>query len=116
MEEDIKKIELFIKRNRIMFEDWGDMEANEYDLRAIEKLIKGYRELEKKIEKQELSFVKGYTEGSYNQLNVMTSKIKEKIEEYKKLIKEVQDNEEHYNEIPLYEHDIEVLQELMEEK
>ena len=77
---------------------------------AMEQLIKGYRKLQDRVIKYEKTLENLQKE------TIWKSKIKEKIEGYKKLIKEVQANEEHYNEIPLYEHDIEVLQELMEDK
>lgn len=44
------------------------------------------------------------------------SKIREKIEEYQKEIEKMQYDEFHKHEIPLYEHDIEVLQELLKEE
>ena len=89
---------------------------------AIENLIKGYRELEECLEVTS----KSLNNVAYDQIpiaiqdlivnSIPKSKIKEKIEEYKKLIKDVQDNEEHCHEIPLYEYDIELLQELLEEE
>lgn len=82
----------------------------------LENLIKGYRELEEKIEKQELSFVKGYTEGGYNQLNVMKSKIKEKIEEYQLNMKKYEYADKNiFNENNIRQEVITILTELLME-
>ena len=127
MEEDIKILEE-LKNVTVTF-------ITDKERQAIENLIKGYREYKnfyhrrlkewrKKFENQEKHFLNELDEYDEEreklkkQLedSIPKSKIKDMIEEYEKLIKEVQDNEEHYNEIPLYEHDIEVLQELMEDK
>lgn len=135
MEEDIKileeKVELYYDC-AVIDEDGFDMRVDiafmKKDAQALQNLIKGYRNLEMELEKENESLVRQYeyqgalmvneyfSKEQVFELFIPKSKIKEKIEEYQRLIKEVQDNEEHYNEIPLYEHDIEVLQELMEDK
>jgi ribonuclease D len=69
-------------------------------LQAIENLIKENKELNKEM-----------TDFSSEWLH--KDKIRAKIEEYKSLIKRVSEDEEHYGEIPLYEHDIQVLEELL---
>ena len=45
---------------------------------------------------------------------VSKDKIRKKIEEYRNLIEKCRNDEEHYGEISLYEHDISILQELLE--
>jgi hypothetical protein len=82
MEEDIKILETFKNQTFLYGRLAITQEAHKSISIAIENLIKGYRELEEKIEKQELAFVKGYTEGGYNQLNVMASKIKDILDWY----------------------------------
>ena len=96
MEEDIKILEEWLIQLNELFEKTKI--NNTKERKSLENLLKGYRKLEEqndglfelcherfeeiaelhaKIKKQELAFVEGYTEGGYNQLNVMTSKIKE---------------------------------------
>lgn len=121
MEENIKKIELFIKRNRIMFEDWGDMEANEYDLRAIENLIKGYRELEQKNRYGIIGRIDAIKiedlEEVLTPYYISKSKIKEKIEEYQANMKKYEYADKNiFNENNIRQEVITVLQELMEDK
>lgn len=43
-------------------------------------------------------------------------KIEDKIKAYEKLIEDISESEEHSHEIPLYRHDIQILQQLLEEK
>ncbi len=43
-------------------------------------------------------------------------KIEDKIKAYKKLIEAISESERYSHEIPLYRHDIQVLQELLEDK
>ena len=121
MEEDIKKIKLFIKSNRIMFEDWGDMEVHEYDLQRIEKLIKRYRELEQQNELYRLTIGElPLYEGEI----IPKSKIKEKIDElkqekdntYTKFLACNRNNESLSTKGKMLEGSIQVLQELMEDK
>lgn len=45
--------------------------------------------------------------------NSLLKRIENKIKELEKLIKEAEDNEEYSYEIPLYQHDIEILQDLL---
>ena len=127
MEEDIKILEEWIEITVGNAPEWVKsdeiLKIIDYkQIKAIENLIKGYRELEEKIEKQELAFVKGYTEGGYNQLNVMTSKIKEKIEELENirwidLAQEVEEEHHSLEYMRAYRAGKEkALQELMEDK
>ena len=73
MEEDIKIIE----ECKIMDDTIPHSEHSKRLRKALENLIKGYRELEGKIEKQKHSFIDGYFEGGNNQHNIWVSKIKE---------------------------------------
>ncbi len=50
------------------------------------------------------------------QNSIPKKKIEDKIKEYEKLIDDVSESERYSNEIPLYRHDIQVLQELLEDK
>ena len=47
---------------------------------------------------------------------VPKQKIKDKIEELKKLIEKIKKDDEYNHEIPLYEHDIKLLKELLQEE
>ena len=48
--------------------------------------------------------------------SIPKKKIEDKIKAYEKLIDDVSESEQYSNEIPLYRHDIQVLQELLEDK
>lgn len=51
MEEDIKILESYLDRNTQLFEDYGDTAIiQDKEIQAIENLIKGYRELEEKLD------------------------------------------------------------------
>ena len=50
------------------------------------------------------------------QNSIPKKKIEDKIKAYEKLIDDVSESERYSNEIPLYRHDIQVLQELLEDK
>lgn len=53
---------------------------------------------------------------NYIENSIPKSVVEEKIEEYKNVIDECREDEEHCGEIPIYEHDIKILQELLKEK
>ena len=50
------------------------------------------------------------------QNSIPKKKIEDKIKAYKKLIDDISESEQYSHEIPLYRHDIQVLQELLEDK
>ena len=109
MEEDIKILEE-VKRPILA----TGFERQTKILKAIENLIKGYRELEEewRINKMEEFKIENECHIKYEDINdyIPKSKIKEKIEELKANIEESKD--------VLYgaENIVQVLQELMEDK
>ena len=48
--------------------------------------------------------------------SIPKKKIKDNIKAYEKLIDDISESEQYSHEIPLYRHDIQVLQELLEDK
>ena len=74
-----------------------------------QKLIEYY---ENKIKELDIDLTTVYIKGVEDE----KSKIKNKIKELKKLIDKIQNDEKHGHEIPLYQHDIEILEELLKEE
>ena len=72
------------------------------------KLIEYYEE---KIKELDIDLTTVYIKGVEDE----KIKIKNKIKELKNLIDKIKDDEEYNHEIPLYEHDIQLLQELLGE-
>lgn len=109
MEEDIKEIECFFNKNFFVNSNWASVHRNEMANleESIENLIKGYRELEEWKREEGCSIQEVY------ELFIPKSKIKEKIEEYKKTLNK---GENKYILSGYYETKIQVLQQLMEDK
>ena len=72
------------------------------------KLIEYYEE---KIKELDIDLTTVYIKGVEDE----KTKIRNKIKELKNLINEIRDDEEYNHEIPLYEHDIKILEELLGE-
>ena len=79
-------------------------EAIEKVLQALEKLQQDNYKLDR--ENQQLF------ESKIN--SIPKKKIEDKIEAYKKLIEDISESDRYSHEIPLYKHDIQVIQELLE--
>lgn len=113
MEEDIK----IIKASKIMSDDIPHSEHSKRLRKAIEKLIKGYRELEEIVDKQKRCIYE--LENTYRtcakEYIVPKSKIKEKIEEKQKRIDKMHPASDCVI-IDDLENQIDVLKELMEDK
>ena len=76
------------------------------------------REKVKELENENISKQKAYDDCycEYKQFeSISIQKIIEKIEELKKLIEKIKEDNQYSNEIPLYEHDIKLLEELLQE-
>ena len=79
------------------------------------------RERVKELENENISKQKAYDDcyceyKHYKQFeSISIQKIIEKIEELKKLIEKIKEDNQYSNEIPLYEHDIKLLEELLQE-
>ena len=79
------------------------------------------REKVKELENENISKQKAYDDcyceyKHYKQFeSISIQKIIEKIEELKKLIEKIKEDNQYSNEIPLYEHDIKLLEELLQE-
>lgn len=114
MEEDIKILEEYIDFQK----QWNLLNHEKALITAIENLIKGYRELEEENQKLIYELQEKDDEIRFANRDIKVfetdfipkSKIKEKIEEYKKKI------EEKPYDKPIIEIYIRVLQELMEDK
>lgn len=85
------------------------------------KLNGKLREKVKELENENISKQKAYDDcyceyKHYKQFeSISIQKIIEKIEELKKLIEKIKEDNQYSNEIPLYEHDIKLLEELLQE-
>ena len=105
MEEDIEELKRLFYSDRL----------TQYGKR---KLIEYYEQRIKQLEEENRIYglegcrvrLKMYIDKNY----IPKSLVKEKIEELKRIIEEVKDNEQYSCEIPLYEHDIKILQDLLE--
>ena len=111
MEEDIKYLEEQIKSNNELFEKHGYSLLSQKQIQALENLIKGYRELEKRIIQLTNLLCINDSDENY----IPKSKVKEKIEELKEREQELSDEEGYWGSSDLLAQ-IEVLQELMEDK
>ncbi len=79
-----------------------------------ERLLKENKKLKKQDEKDfTLVYMKGY-EACRQKYDNLVNAIKGKIEELDKLIKECNEDERYVGEIPIYAHDKQVLQDLLE--
>jgi uncharacterized tellurite resistance protein B-like protein len=104
-----------------------DIKILEEKIIALDKHIKNYEKIDCKtavyqqlvIEKQAIENLIEENKELNKEMTDFASEwlhkdiIREKIEEYKSLIKRVSEDEEHYGEISLYMHDIQILQELL---
>ena len=90
MGENIKILEEFIKYYESeaisrKFRGTLSISVDEYDIDAIEHLIKAYKELEE--ENKQLEVIKDEAIRRYNFESISVSLVEEKIEEYTKLLK-----------------------------
>ena len=91
------------------------------DKMKLEDAIKIYNGLKKNkeiIKNIDADFFFEFSETVLQALenSIPKKKIEDKIKAYEKLIDDVSESEQYSNEIPLYRHDIQVLQELLEDK
>ena len=107
LEETIKYIENIINATYITAtlkdKDGDIIEEGLVNQQVIQDLLDLYNK-----EKQEKNYL---IENS-----IPKKKIEDKIKAYEKLIDDIRESERYSHEIPLYRHDIQVLQELLEEK
>lgn len=135
MEKDIKILEEKLRQwepyKNIKFKTDIELEL-QMENRAIENLIRGYRDIEEKLKITVAMLTKGTypsknDENNFDKQFIPKSKIKEKIEELDKEEKDLQDNisdeeREEYSDatigygLMLIENQRRVLQELMEDK
>ncbi len=86
-------------------------EAIETVLQALDNMLEENKEL------KELANKKQWISPCYVAENYISkNKIREKIAELDKLIKECEEDEEHIGEIPIYIYDKKILEELLEDK
>ena len=137
IEEDIKILQELMEDVELTFAGWVDI-LNEREEKALKNLIQDYtrqkqineehqkingglREKVKELENENISKQKAYDDcyceyKHYKQFeSISIQKIIEKIEELKKLIEKIKEDNQYSNEIPLYEHDIKLLEELLQE-
>ena len=133
IEDDIENIKELVQGSK----DYGEYENNKY-FEAMENILSDYtrqkqineeqqkingelREKVKELENENISKQKAYDDcyceyKHYKQFeSISIQKIIEKIEELKKLIEKIKEDNQYSNEIPLYEHDIKLLEELLQE-
>lgn len=144
IEEDIKILENYLKNSAYKQADSDFFKNGGWEIvdltipKAIEKLLQDYtrqkqineehkkingelREKVKELENENISKQKAYDDcyceyKHYKQFeSISIQKIIEKIEELKKLIEKIKEDNQYSNEIPLYEHDIKLLEELLQE-
>ena len=123
MEEDIKTLERMLKIEK----ECLHYDVSQDEIRAIEHLIKAYKELEEKVMQKDLEIigVEEYTKASMGEIIehyytanedcISKSLVEEKIEEYQNNMK-LYENETHniFNENNIRQEVITVLQELLE--
>ena len=80
-------------------------------IKAIETVLQA---LEKITE--ERNDYRSQLNGAFDNGFIPKKKIEDKIKAYEKLIYDISESEHYSHEIPLYKHDIQVLQELLEDK
>ena len=143
IEEDIKYVKEMLEIARVFFKA-VKAETNYKDVddvafcNAVEHILADYtrqkqineehqkingelREKVKELENENISKQKAYDDcyceyKHYKQFeSISIQKIIEKIEELKKLIEKIKEDNQYSNEIPLYEHDIKLLEELLQE-
>lgn len=138
IEEDIERLNSIVKVNKDFLYDIENQTINQKEIKALEHLLQDYtrqkqineehqkingelREKVKELENENISKQKGYDDcyceyKHYKQFeSISIQKIIEKIEELKKLIEKIKEDNQYSNEIPLYEHDIKLLEELLQE-
>ena len=99
LREKVKELEEYI----FVAPNLDEMTATKYAAIQREAYIKGRAEEQQKAEQ---IIYENY---------IPKQKIKDKIEELEKLIEKIKEDDEYTHEIPLYEHDIKLLQELLQE-
>jgi hypothetical protein len=119
LDDIISKVEEMLSRRVTYFANTERKLLDGDDEIVITKLLdKTYSLIQENIKLSNANTV--YIKSIQNIAPVLTNEyieksvIKEKIEEYKNLIKKVLEDEEYCGEIPLYEHDIQILEELLE--
>lgn len=123
IEEDIKVLKNIEKLRRIEFKHY----VTDREEQALKNILLYYtkqmqinEELRKKVKELE-KYKQMYLDEVDKHVdtvliyNSLLKRIENKIKESEKLIKEAEDDEEYSYEIPLYEHDIQLLQELLGE-
>ena len=123
IEEDIKVLKNIEKLRRIEFKHY----VTDREEQALKNILLYYtkqmqinEELRKKVKELE-KYKQMYLDEVDKHVdtvliyNSLLKRIENKIKESEKLIKEAEDDEEYSYEIPLYEHDIQLLEELLEE-
>lgn len=100
LREKVKELEEYI----FVAPNLDEMTATKYAAIQREAYIKGRAEEQQKAEQ---IIYENY---------IPKQKIKDKIEELEKLIEKIKEDDEYTHEIPLYEHDIKLLQELLQEE
>ena len=120
LEEAIKKLKSY--ENKLVYE------INEEDKEAVKTVLEElerYKRLAEVNLKDSEEFKNNMCEHrcilkselqEIQENSIPKQKIKDKIEEYKNLIDDISESEQYSHEIPLYKHDIQVLQELLEDK
>ena len=93
----------------------GNLEALSDMQNSANREIKELRKKVKELEKYEQMYLDEVDKHVDTVLiyNSLLKRIENKIKESEKLIKEAEDDEEYSYEIPLYQHDIEILQDLL---
>ena len=129
IEEDINELKTLLFQDRLT--NYGKRKMINYYENEItrqkqineehQKINGELREKVKELENENISKQKAYDDcyceyKHYKQFeSISIQKIIEKIEELKKLIEKIKEDNQYSNEIPLYEHDIKLLEELLQE-
>lgn len=113
IEQIIEILEQHLKNSETMFENFGTLAIEYADIKRIENLLTGYKELEE--ENKQLEAIKDEAIRRYNFESIPTSLVKEKIEELKKKVEELTDEKGYWGGSDLLEQ-IKVLQELLEKE
>ena len=101
----IKAYEEIKKQNFIV-----DSINKDFFLEFAECLIEKVKELETENHTQRKIIMSAYDRGW-----IPKQKIKDKVKELKQLIERTKNDDQYNHEIPLYEHDIQILEELLKE-
>ena len=112
MYNEIKKQSSIIGNiDKDFFIEFADCILGEY---IKQKLINN--ELKQKINNMDIDLTTVYLKGVEDGKDKYKQKIIDKMEKLTQLIKRIKNDDQYSHEIPLYEHDIKLLQELLQEK